>query len=274
MNATPRISADNYKYLQDLIYSGSGIVIEGDKHYLLEARLTMIVKEHGVDNINDLCALMRATGRQPVEKKVVEAMTTNETYFFREPSQYEAIKSTLLKELREQRAVTRKLSIWSAASSTGQEAYSTAMMLLEQGFAGWNVQILGTDLNEKVLERARAAKYLQLEVNRGLPAPLLLKYFRRQGLEWQLNDEVRRMARFEPLDLRQRMRALGPFDLVFCRNVLVYFDTPTRRKIIQEIHGTMFRGGWLLLGAAEVSTGMDEYFERRTIGNAIVYVAK
>lgn len=274
-SATSAILEDNYRYLQELIYSGSGIVLEQDKQYLFEARLNPIARNCGLASVNDLCQLLRATrDAAGVRQKVVEAMTTNETYFFREPAQYDAIKKVLLKDILALRSGNRTFKAWSAASSTGQEAYSLAIQLLEEGFGDWNVQILGTDLNHQMVERARAGKYLQIEINRGLPAPLLVKYFRRQGLDWQLNDRVRSMVRFESFDLRQKMRGHGPFDLVFIRNVLVYFDPPTRRQILSEIHGTLFRGGWLLLGSAEVPTGLDDLFERVPIGACTVYVAR
>jgi chemotaxis protein methyltransferase CheR len=148
------------------------------------------------------------------------------------------------------------------------------MLLLENGFSDWNVQILGTDFSSQVLERARSGKYQQIEVNRGLPAALAVKHFRRSGVDWQLSDVLRRMAVFETIDLRQSMRALGPFDLVFCRNVLIYFDSETKKKILRELHGTLFRGGWLLLGGAETAFGVEDFFQRQTVGNAIVYVAR
>ena len=274
---TSTIQPDNYRFLQQFVYNGSGIVLEEDKHYLLEARLTSLARNRGLGSINDLCALIRATNGsddQGVKQAVVEAMTTNETYFFREPAQYDAVKTVLLRDLKEQRSGTRKLSFWSAASSTGQEAYTLAMMLSEFGLTDWNLQISGTDLNQQMVDRARAGKYLQIEVNRGLPSPYLVKYFRRQGVDWQLNDAIRKMVRFEQFDLRHKMKAFGPFDLVFIRNVLVYFDAPTRRQILREIHGTLFRGGWLLLGSAEVPSGLDDIFERLPIGNCTVYLAK
>jgi len=166
------------------------------------------------------------------------------------------------------------LRIWSAAASTGQEAYSLAMLLLEENLAGWNIQILGTDFASQTVERARSGKYYQIEVNRGLPAKLLLKYFRRAGVDWQLSDAVRQMARFETIDLRQSMRALGPFDLVFCRNVMIYFDAETKKAILQQLHGTLNRGGWLLLGSAESAFGVEEWFERLTVESATVYTAR
>jgi chemotaxis protein methyltransferase CheR len=146
------------------------------------------------------------------------------------------------------------------------------MLLLEEKLSDWNLQILGTDYSSQVLERARSGKYQQIEVNRGLPAALLVKHFRRCGVDWQLSDTLRLMVRFETIDLRKSMRALGPFEVVFCRNVLIYFDTQTKLKIFKELHGTLFRGGWLLLGGAETAFGVEEWFERETVGNAIVYV--
>lgn len=268
------IHSDNYRFLQEHVYSQTGIVLEGDKHYLFETRLTPIMRQLGLASINDLCALMRAAGEVKVRRQVVEAMTTNETYFFREPAQYDAIKTVLLPRLKDERRGTNRLSFWSAAASTGQEAYSLAMILLESGFGDWKINILGTDFSSAVVERARSGKYHQIEVNRGLPAPMLLKHFVRIGAEWQLSETLRRMARFETIDLRNSMRNRGPFDLVFCRNVLIYFDTETKRKILQEIHGTLFRGGWLLLGAAETALGVDQWFDRLVFANATVYVAR
>jgi len=268
------IHSDNYRFLQEHVYSEAGIVLEEDKHYLFESRLTPIVRQLGLGSINDLCALLRATRATEVNRQVVEAMTTNETYFFRDPAQYDAIRSVLLPRLKEERRDTKRLRFWSAAASTGQEAYSLAMTLLEDGLSDWNIQILGTDFSSQVLERARSGKYKQIEVNRGMPAALLVKHFRRSGLDWQLSEPVRRMTRFEPIDLRKSMRALGPFDLVFCRNVMIYFDAETKKKIMKELHGTLFRGGWLLLGGAETAFGVEEWFERQPVGGATAYIAR
>jgi chemotaxis protein methyltransferase CheR len=272
--AVSEIHSENYRFLQEHIYSETGIVLDAGKQYLLESRLTPIVRQHDLGTINDLCALLRATRESEINRQVVEAMTTNETYFFRDPCHYEAIRTVLLPKLKEERQDTKKLRFWSAAASTGQEAYSLAMLLMENGLGHWNIQILGTDFSSQVLERARLGKYHQIEMNRGLPAPLLLKYFRRAGVDWQLSEQVRQMVTFERIDLRKSMRALGPFDLVFCRNVLIYFDADTKQKILKELHGTLFRGGWLLLGGAETAFGVDEWFERQTVGSAIIYVAR
>ena len=270
----PEIHSENYRFLQQHVYSQAGIVLEEDKHYLFESRLTPIVRQLGLGSINDLCALLQATCETAVGRQVVEAMTTNETYFFRDPAHYEAIRTVLLPRLREDRRDLKRLRFWSAAASTGQEAYSLAMLLLQENFEDWNIEILGTDFSSQVLERARSGKYQQIEVNRGLPAALLVKHFRRSGVEWQLTEPVRRMARFEPIDLRKSMRALGPFDLVFCRNVMIYFDAETKKNMLKELHGTLFRGGWLLLGGSETAFGVEEWFGRQTVGGAIVYVAR
>lgn len=268
------IHEDHYRFLQEYVHAEAGIVIDHDKHYLVESRLTPIARQLGLPSINDLCALLRATREPAISRQVAEAMTTNETYFFRDPAHYAAIRGALLPRLREQRQEVRKLRFWSAAASTGQEAYSLAMLLLEEGFADWNLQIFGTDFSSHVVERARSGKYQQIEVNRGLPAALLVKHFRRSGVDWLLSDAVRSLARFETIDLRRSLRALGPFDLVFCRNVLIYFDAETKGRILAEIHGTLFRGGWLLLGGAETAFGLEPLFERLVVGSTTVYVAR
>ena len=268
------IHSENYRFLQEHVYSQAGIVLEDNKHYLFESRLTPIVRRLGLSSINDLCAMLKVARGAEVGRQVVEAMTTNETYFFRDPAHYEAIRTALLPRLKQQRQDVRKMRFWSAAASTGQEAYSLAMILLEAGLADWNIQILGTDFSTEVLERARAATYQQIEVNRGLPASLLVKHFIRSGVNWQLREPVRRMVRFETIDLRKSMHTLGPFDLVFCRNVMIYFDAETKRKILEELHGTLFRGGWLMLGGAETASGIEELFEKQSIGSAAVYVAR
>lgn len=271
---TAVIQPDNYRFLQEHIYAEAGIVLEKDKNYLFEARLAPIVRQLGLSSINDLCAVMRERGETEVARRVVEAMTTNETYFFRDPAHYEAIRKTLLPRLKQERGDTKRLRFWSAASSTGQEAYSLAMLLLEEGFGHWNIQIFGTDFSSQVVERAKCGKFQQIEVNRGLPAAMLIKYFRRSGVDWMLSDAVRNMVRFETFDLRKSLRALGPFDVVFCRNVLIYFDAETRKKILKEIHATLFRGGWLLLGGAETALGSEEWFDREVSANATIYTAR
>jgi len=269
--APAALQPENLKYLRETVYAGTGIVLDDSKRYLLEARLTPLARTRGLTSVNDLCALLQATREDGLRRSVVEAMTTNETYFFRDPGHFQAIQRTLLPQWRALKG--RKAQCWSAAASTGQEAYSLALLLAEAGLNETTVQITGTDINTQVIERARAGRYQQVEVNRGLPTPMLLKYFQHQGLEWTLQERVRRLVKFETADLRQPGRHLGPFDLVFCRNVLIYFDLATRQEILRALHGRMFKGAYLLLGTAELHPGMEKLFARQDLGGATGYLA-
>jgi chemotaxis protein methyltransferase CheR len=266
------ISPENYKYLQEYVYRESGIVLEDDKHYLLQARLMPILKKDQLKSIDDLSNRLR-TGNADLKQRVVEAMTTNETLFFRDPALFDALKATIIPTLMKAREMTRKLTFWSAAASSGQEAYSLAMMLLEMGIPaqGWSIQIVGTDLSTQILDRARQGRYMQIEVNRGLPAPYLVRYFAKQGLEWQLKDNVRSMASFQKFDLRQSPSMLGTFDVVFCRNVLIYFDVPTKKKILAGLRTVLRDDGCLLLGGAEAILDLDASYARQVVGQASVY---
>src|ERR1700722_11299558 len=200
------ISKENYNFLQEHVYRTSGIVLDEKKHYLLEARLIPIVRKENLKTINDLCALIRATNVGRISQDVVEAMTTNETLFFRDVAPFNMLRNTLLPALIEERKISKKLSFWSAAASSGQEAYSLAMMLCEMGLEDWKIDIFGTDLNEKMVARARAGAFAQMEVSRGLPATHLVKYFERHDLEWRVKPILRRMVRFEKFDLRQPIK--------------------------------------------------------------------
>jgi len=265
------ISAVNYAYLQQVVYKDSGIVLEENKHYLLDSRLHQIVRREQMKSLDDLCTRLRSEPKPVLRKEVVEAMTTNETLFFRDAAPFEALRTTLLPKIQALRAQTKRLSFWSAASSSGQEAYSLAMMLVELGLRDWTVEILGTDLSQQMVERARTARYMQIEVNRGLPANYLVKYFHRDGLMWELKPEVRKMVKFQQFDLRQSMRSLGTFDFVFCRNVLIYFDVETKKKILEEIRKVMNPSGFLLLGSAETTVNLNDNFKRTAIGQAVYY---
>jgi chemotaxis protein methyltransferase CheR len=268
------IHPENYKFLQQSVYSEVGIVLEDNKQYLLEGRLQPLAVKLGHGSVNELCRTLKNSANAETTRMIAEAMTTNETYFFREPQHYEAIKTLLLPKLKAEIGQARKLRFWSAAASTGQEAYSLAMLMLEQGLDSSRIQILGTDFSSKVVERAKSGLYHQIEVNRGLPTGLLLKHFRRVGVNWQLSEKVMQMASFETFDLRRSMRTMGPFDMAFCRNVMIYFDNDTKRKMIKEIHSTLFRGGWFLVGSAETPPGLNEYFEEQRIGSTTIYVAR
>jgi chemotaxis protein methyltransferase CheR len=268
---TIEITSENYTFLQQHVYRESGIVLDSSKQYLVEARLSPIVRREGIGSINDLCNLIRNLRRADLKREVVEAMTTNETLFFRDLAPFEALRNTIIPQFKERNRTNKSISIWSAAASTGQEAYSIAMIVHEAGMADWNVRILGTDLSEHVLERARTGRYLQVEVNRGLAAANLVKYFDRHGLEWQIKEPLRRMVRFEQFDLRRSMAGKGPYDIIFCRNVLIYFDLETKRQILSGIGRVLAPRGHLTLGAAETMLNLSSEYQRLSIGSATFY---
>lgn len=267
------ISPENYAFLQHRIYADSGIVLDETKHYLIESRLLPIVRKEKLGTLDELCARLRTSDYSPLRRQVVEAMTTNETLFFRDVSVFDALRDKVLPALVENRRSSRTLNIWSAAASSGQEAASLAMLLLEMGLPSWNIRIFGTDLSNQILQQAQSGRYTQLEVNRGMPARYLVKYFQRVGLEWQVKDELRRMVEFQTFDLRQSMRGLGPFDLVLCRNVLIYFDVKTKKQILGELRGVLNTQGLLLLGSAETTLNLDDRFSRLVIGQSVFYQA-
>lgn len=270
---TPPIRLEDFRFLTEYIRRQSGIVLDDDKQYLVEARLAPLLQAGHIDSFDLLCAKLRSANGGALHQQVVEAMTTHETLFFRDSAPFDALKTQILPPLIEQRKTLKKLTFWSAAASSGQEAYSLAMLLLEMGLGDWNIKILGTDLSEKILDKAREGRYLQIEVNRGLPANYLVKYFERRGFDWQLRDHVRNMVHFEKFDLRESMRTKGPFDVIFCRNVLIYFDTETKKKILGELRGTLFSGGYLCLGGTESTLNLSDQFNRVVFGKPVFYQA-
>ncbi len=271
--ATPELTTGNYAFLQDYIHRESGIALGQDKLYLLKSRLLPIMEGEHLGSLDELCQRLRSAPTAALRRSVVEAMTTHETLFFRDPAVYDALRTSIIPAIVSARKATRSMRIWSAACSSGQEPYSLAMLLLEAGLADWNIEILGTDLSTQILERAAAGSYLQIEVNRGLPAPMLVKYFQRSGLGWLVKSEVRKFVRFTQFDLRNNMRSLGAFDLVLCRNVLIYFDIETRKKILSGIRGVLHPGGYFLMGSSETTFNLDDNFVRSTCGATTVYQA-
>ncbi len=265
------LSARNYAFLQKYIHAESGIVIDADKHYLLESRLMPIVRDSQLESLNALSVRLAARSSPSLAKLVIEAMTTNETLFFRDPAMFDTLSKHVFPAMFDRIKGTRKIRIWSAAASSGQEAYSIAMMMLEMGRNKTEFEILGTDISSQVLDRAREGKYVQFEVNRGLPTRLLMKYFSRSGLDWQLKEDVRSLVRFDHLDLRKDFRRLGSFDLILCRNVLIYFDTETKRPIVEAIRARLSPGAVLVLGCAETVINVHDGFRRTAIGQSTFY---
>ncbi len=264
------IQPDNYCFLQDLIQRQSGIVLDDTKVYLMEARLLPVAQEAELRNLDELCDKLRHSTNTSLRRRVIEAITTNETYFFREPEQFRVLADGVLPSLAAGRGESRKLSFWSAAASTGQEAYSLAILLWEAGFQNWDVSILGTDLSATVVARAREGRYTQLEVTRGLSASMLTKYFTRQNGTWLPKAALRDMVRFQELDLRDVSSSFGPFDVVLCRNVLIYFDLKTRLRVVNEIRATLNPNGLLFVGASELGIPLGSHF-RRISSNQVTY---
>ncbi len=219
---------------------------------------------------------MRTQKKPDLERRLVEAMTTNETSFYRDIHPFNALKGKILPEMRTHRAAQKALNIWSAACSTGQELYSIAMLIREHfpEFVTWKVQLVGTDLSEEVLNKARDGKFSQVEMNRGLPAPLLLKYFERDGMTWQIRPELRAMASFTKLNLIERWPVLPQFDVVYLRNVLIYFSPETKREILRKVRQVMAPQSALFLGAAETTMGLDASFERVESDHSVFYRVK
>ncbi|PZA13411.1 chemotaxis protein CheR [Rhodopseudomonas palustris] len=251
----------DYEYLQKLLKDRSGLVLSADKKYLLESRLLPLARKAGVPGITDLVQKMKA-GSEALIHDVVEAMTTNETFFFRDKTPFDHFKDSVIPELIKARAGRKSLRIWCAASSTGQEPYSLAMLLKEKAseLAGWRIEIIGTDLSPEVLEKSKAGLYTQFEVQRGLPIQLLVKYFKQVGTMWQLNADVRSMVQYRQFNLLQDFGSLGKFDIIFCRNVLIYFDQATKSDIFNRLQRATEPDGYLFLGAAETVVGLTDAY--------------
>ena len=267
------VTAADFDFVSKLVRQRAAIVLEPGKEYLVVSRLLPLARESGLASIGDLVHQIRSPSGAALATRVVEAMTTNETSWFRDSHPFTLLTKTLLPALGESRKQERTIRIWCAAASTGQEPYSIAMLLTDwlATRPGWSASILATDLSEEVLARARTGRYRQLEVNRGLPAPLLVKHFHRAGTEWELSDSIRKMVTFRPLNLAVPFPPMPPFDIVFCRNVLIYFDTTTRTQVLTRITKTMRPDGALLLGAAESTLSSDTNLERIQVDRGIYH---
>jgi chemotaxis protein methyltransferase CheR len=252
----------DYDFLRSLLKQRSGLDLSADKQYLVESRLLPLARKAGLPGIAELVLKMKGGGAEALTKEVVEAMTTNETFFFRDKIPFDHLRETILPAMLQSRASRKSLRIWSAACSTGQEPYSIAMCLKEraQALSGWRVEIVATDLSQEVLEKSRAGIYSQFEVQRGLPIQLLVKYFTQVGELWQINSEIRGMVQHKQLNLLQDFSHLGKFDVIFCRNVLIYFDQETKINTFDRVAKVMEPDGMLMLGAAESVVGITNAF--------------
>jgi chemotaxis protein methyltransferase CheR len=257
------VTPADYDYLRKLLKERSGLVLSADKQYLVESRLLPLARKVGSPHLADLVMKLKAPGAEPLIVDVVEAMTTNESFFFRDKIPFEHFKDYMLPSLLKARAARRTIRIWCAAASTGQEPYSLAMILKEMAtqVAGWRFEIIATDLSNEVLEKARAGLYSQFEVQRGLPIQFLMKYFTQAGETWQIAPEIRAMVQYRPLNLLADFTHLGTFDIVFCRNVLIYFDQETKVGVLERLARITEHDGYLVLGAAETVVGLTEVFK-------------
>ena len=256
------MSPHDYDFLCKLLKDQSGLALAGDKQYLVESRLLPLARKTGLASLADLVAKLRdGEGRLAVE--VVHAMTTNESFFFRDKIPFDHFRDTIMPALLEARAAERRIRIWCAAAATGQEPYSLAICLkdMKDQLAGWRVEILGTDLSTAVLEKAKTGLYTQFEVQRGLPIQVLVKHFAQIGEMWQIAADIRAMVQYRPLNLLSDFVYLGAFDLIFCRNVLIYFDQDTKVAVLNRLARVTAPHGYLVLGAAETVVGLTDAFK-------------
>lgn len=266
------LTAADFDFVRLIVRADSAIALEPGKEYLVESRLSALARLEGAASVEAIIAALRQRPTGDLRYKVVEAMTTNETSFFRDVTPFEALRTHIIPDLMARRADRRQLRIWCGAASTGQEPFSLAMLLREHfpALDAWQVKITATDLSRDVLEKASAGRYTQLEVNRGLPAPMLIKYFERDGIAWRVKPVLRSMITFREMNLIGAWN-VGEVDLVLLRNVLIYFDLDVKRRIFANLRRILCPEGYLLLGSAESTMNIDDNFRRVPIGRANSY---
>ncbi|MBK3735924.1 CheR-type MCP methyltransferase [Azospirillum brasilense] len=254
---------EDFDMFSTLLKQRSGLVLTRDKAYLLESRLMPVARKWNMKGLEELASTVRTRKDEALLRDITEAMTTNESSFFRDQKPFDQFRQIVLPRLLEARSAKRSIRIWSAACSSGQEAYSLAMLLNEDAakLAGWRIEIVGTDISAEMVERSKSGIYTQFEVQRGLPIQMLVKHFKQQGDKWQISQQLRQMASFREFNLLGDLSALGQFDIVFCRNVLIYFDQPTKTKVLEAISRQMPQDGVLYLGGAETVLGITDRFK-------------
>jgi len=265
------LTATAFDWVCTLVRKESAIVLEAGKEYLVESRLVPLARAAGHPDVDAYVADLSKRRTPAAMKLVVEALTTNETSWFRDSDPFTALRQSVFPALAKTRA-NRTLRIWAGACSSGQEPYSIIMTALDTPeLAGWKIELVATDLSEEMLTRSRKGEYSQLEVNRGLPATTLVRHFERAGLNWRINQSIRDRVEFRQLNLTRPFPPMGRFDVVFLRNVLIYFDLPTKRDVLKRVRQVMAPDGHLFLGAAEMTMGVDEAWERVPAGRSSVY---
>lgn len=267
------MSAENVTYIRYLIRVGSAMVLEPEKIYLFQSRLEPFAKQEGFGSMTDLVSQLRQTPYGPLHKRVVELMTINETSFFRDLVPFQILKDRLLPEVIQANWDIRRLHIWCGASSSGQEPYSILLTILQHfpELMSWHIRLIATDFSQEMIKRAREGRYGSFEVKRGLSPSLLDTYFSRQGMEWQIRDDVRNMIEFREMNLAGSWLDLPRMDLVFMRNVLLYFDMETRKTILGRLRGLLASHGYLILGGTETTLAVDDHYERVPVNGTSVY---
>lgn len=257
------MNVNDFQYIAQLLYQRSGLIITQEKAYLLESRLNPVARKWDLDGVDTLIAVLRAKKDERLAVAVTEAMTTNESFFFRDNRPFEQFKEIVLPQLLQARAARKQIRIWSAACSSGQEPYTLAMLLKEEAarLAGWRIEIIATDLSTGILDKAKEGLYSQFEVQRGLPITLLMKYFTQEGEKWRISEAIRSMVTYKAFNLLDNPASLGSFDVVFCRNVLIYFDQATKGQVLARVAQIMPPDGFLYLGGAETVLGISDAFE-------------
>jgi chemotaxis protein methyltransferase CheR len=252
-----------FNFVRQLVRERAAIVLDDGKQYLVDNRLSILARREGMESAQEVIDRLRTAPDGALQRKVIEAMATTETLFFRDGKPYEALRNTILPELQRMRAAERRLQIWSGACSSGQEPYSVCMLVREYlpVLATWDLRLVATDISTEMLARSRTGRYSQLEVSRGLPSAFLTKYFDRVDLEWQIRSDVRRMVEFRELNLAGPWGTLPTADLVMLRNVLIYFDVEVKRAVLAKIRKVLRPGGFLMLGTAETTMNLDDSFE-------------
>ncbi len=253
----------DFDVYKDLLKEKSGLVLTPDKLYLIESRLNPVTKKWGYENLDAMTNVLRAVPPKELVNDIVEAMTTNETSFFRDNKPFEIFKNTVLPYYMKKAGGNKNLKIWCAAASSGQEPYSIAMILKEESskLPGWNFSITATDISHEILEQAKEGTYTQFEVQRGLPITLLMKYFTQNDDKWSINDDIKHMIDFKYFNLLDPMSGLGQFDIIFCRNVLIYFDQPTKKDVMERMSKQMADDGFFFLGGAETVLGITDAYK-------------
>lgn len=261
------ITPADFEFVSNYVRDKAGIVLEPGKEYLVDARLSTLIRQEKIESITALVGRLKANSLDPLCRRVVEVMTTNETSFFRDHHPFEALKNVVLPAVIAARAHTKSLSIWCGAASSGQEPYTIAMILSEAfpQLKDWKVTFIATDISTEMLAKCRAGKYGQIEINRGLPAALMVKYFEKVGLEWQVKEPLRKMIDFRELNLTRAWSGLPPMDIVFLRNVLIYFDTNMKKEILGRVRQVLRPDGYLFLGCAETTMSIDDTYVRAPI---------